>query len=88
MASLESSLPLSLLGIADNCRALGRQHPRDVLDVLKMLEQFGWQPSFVDFFVAYLAGDKRSVHEVLFPKALAYALGFPSPSTLATPDTN
>jgi hypothetical protein len=53
-----------------------------------MLEQFGWQPSFVDCFGAYLAGDKRPVHEVLFPKTLAYDLGFSSPSTLATPDTN
>ena len=50
--------------------ALDRQHPRDMFDVLKMLERFGWQPSFVDCFVAYLAGHNRPVHEVLFPKAL------------------
>ena len=36
-----------------------------------MLEPFGWQPSFVDCFVAYLAGHNRPVHEVLFQKALA-----------------
>ncbi len=51
--------------------ALDRQHPRDMFDVLNMLERFGWQPSFVDCFVAYLAGHNRPVHEVLFPKAAA-----------------
>jgi hypothetical protein len=51
--------------------ALDRLHPRDMFDVLKMLERFGWQPSFVDCFVAHLAGHNRPVHEVLFPKALA-----------------
>jgi predicted nucleotidyltransferase component of viral defense system len=47
--------------------AMDRQHPRDMFDVLKMTERFGWQPSFVDCFVAYLAGHNRPVHEVLFP---------------------
>lgn len=56
--------------------ALDRQHPRDMFDVLKMLERFGWQPSFVDCFVAYLAGHNRPVHEVLFPKALALEPAF------------
>src|SRR5882672_4781720 len=50
--------------------AMDRQHPRDMFDVLKMLERFGWQSSFVDCFVAYLAGHNRPVHEVLFPKKL------------------
>jgi len=50
--------------------AMDRQHPRDMFDVLKMIERFGWQPSFVDGFVAYLAGHNRPVHEVLFPKTL------------------
>jgi predicted nucleotidyltransferase component of viral defense system len=50
--------------------AMDRQHPRDMFDVLKMIERFGWQPSFVDCFVAYLAGHDRPVHEVLFPKKL------------------
>jgi predicted nucleotidyltransferase component of viral defense system len=56
--------------------ALDRQHPRDMFDVLKMLERFGWEPSFVDCFVAYLAGHSRPVHEVLFPKALALEPAF------------
>jgi hypothetical protein len=50
--------------------AMDRQHPRDMFDVLKMIERFGWHPSFVDCFVAYLAGHNRPVHEVLFPKKL------------------
>jgi len=48
--------------------AMDRQHPRDMFDVSKMLETFGWQSSFVDCFVAYLAGHNRPIHEVLFPK--------------------
>jgi hypothetical protein len=50
--------------------AMDRQHPRDMFDVFKMTGQFGWPPSFVDCFVAYLAGHNRPVHEVLFPKKL------------------
>jgi predicted nucleotidyltransferase component of viral defense system len=50
--------------------AMDRQHPRDIFDVMKMVEQFGWEPSFIDCFVAYLAGHNRPVHEVLFPKRL------------------
>jgi predicted nucleotidyltransferase component of viral defense system len=48
--------------------AMDRQHPRDIFDVLHMLDRFGWQEQFVDCFVAYLAGHNRPVHEVLFPK--------------------
>ncbi|HEY4368635.1 MAG TPA: nucleotidyl transferase AbiEii/AbiGii toxin family protein [Steroidobacteraceae bacterium] len=48
--------------------AMDRQHPRDIFDVMKMLEMFGWQESFIDCFVAYLAGHNRPVHEVLFPR--------------------
>jgi hypothetical protein len=50
--------------------AMDRQHPRDIFDVMKMLDKFGWQSSFVDCFVAYLAGHNRPVHEVLFPNQL------------------
>jgi Nucleotidyl transferase AbiEii toxin, Type IV TA system len=48
--------------------AMDRQHPRDIFDVMHMLDHFGWQASFVDCFVVYLAGHNRPVHEVLFPK--------------------
>jgi predicted nucleotidyltransferase component of viral defense system len=48
--------------------AMDRQHPRDIFDVMKMLEKFGWKSSFVDCFVAYLAGHNRPVHEVLFTR--------------------
>lgn len=46
--------------------AMDRQHPRDIFDVLKMYEKFGLDASFVDCFVAYLAGHNRPIHEVLF----------------------
>lgn len=48
--------------------AMDRQHPRDIFDVMRMVERFGWQPSFVECFVAYLAGHNRPMHEVLFPR--------------------
>ena len=51
--------------------AMDRQHRRDIFDVVKMLERFGWESSFVDCFVAYLAGHNRPVHEVVFPKKLS-----------------
>lgn len=56
--------------------AMDRQHPRDIFDVLHMLDRFGWQEIFVDCFVAYLAGHNRPVHEVLFPKTKPLAPGF------------
>jgi hypothetical protein len=40
----------------------------DIFDVMKMLEKFGWNSSFVDCFVAYLAG--RNTH---LPDALTAA---------------
>lgn len=49
--------------------AMDRQHPRDIFDVMHMLDHFGWQAPIVDCFVAYLAGHNRPVHEVLFPQA-------------------
>lgn len=48
--------------------AMDRQHPRDIFDVMHMLDHVGWQASVVDCFVAYLAGHNRPVHEVLFPR--------------------
>jgi Nucleotidyl transferase AbiEii toxin, Type IV TA system len=56
--------------------AMDRQHPRDMFDVMHMLDHFGWQASIIDCFVAYLAGHNRPVHEVLFPKAKPLALAF------------
>lgn len=47
--------------------ALDRQHPRDIYDVQNMFEKFeGIPDTFIDCFVAYLAGHNRPVHEVLF----------------------
>ena len=58
--------------------AMDRQHPRDMFDVLHMLEHFGWQSPSVDCFVAYLAGHNRPVHEVLFPNRLPLEPAFSS----------
>jgi Nucleotidyl transferase AbiEii toxin, Type IV TA system len=66
--------------------AMDRQHPRDMFDVSKMLELFGWQSSFVDCFVAYLAGHNRPVHEVLFPKRLPLEPAFTNEFTGLTND--
>lgn len=49
--------------------AMDRQHPRDIFDVMHMLQRFGWTAAVVDCFVAYLAGHNRPVHEVLFGPA-------------------
>jgi len=49
--------------------AMDRQHPRDIFDVMHMLQRFEWTPETVDCFVAYLAGHNRPVHEVLFGPA-------------------
>jgi hypothetical protein len=56
--------------------AMDRQHPRDIFDVMKMIDKFGWQSSFVDCFAAYLAGHNRPVHEVLFPSNLSLEPAF------------
>jgi predicted nucleotidyltransferase component of viral defense system len=67
--------------------AMDRQHPRDIFDVMHMLDRFGWQQSFVDCFVAYLAGHNRPVHEVLFPKTKPLELAFTNEFAGMTRDT-
>ncbi len=67
--------------------AMDRQHPRDIFDVMHMLSQFGWQASFVDCFVAYLAGHNRPVHEVLFPKTKPLEPAFTNEFVGMTRDT-
>ena len=48
--------------------SMDRQHPRDLYDTQQMLDEYGLPATFVDCFVAYLAGHNRPVHEVLFPR--------------------
>jgi len=52
--------------------AMDRQHPRDIFDVMKMVEHFGWQPTFLDCFVAYLAGHNHSYRSS--PRSRAHSL--------------
>lgn len=47
--------------------AMDRQHPRDLFDVMQLLEHEGISPAIRRAFVVYLASHNRPVHEVLFP---------------------
>ena len=67
--------------------AMDRQHPRDIFDMMHMLDHFGWQASIVDCFVAYLAGHNRPVHEVLFPKTKPLEPAFTNEFVGMTRDT-
>ena len=46
---------------------MDRQHPRDLFDVMQLLENEGITPGIRRAFVVYLACHNRPVHEVLFP---------------------
>ena len=45
--------------------ALDRQHPRDLFDILLLLQNQGLTDQMLDCFVIYLAGHNRPMHEVL-----------------------
>lgn len=45
--------------------ALDRQHPRDLFDILLLLQNQGLTDQMLDCFVVYLAGHNRPMHEVL-----------------------
>ncbi|WP_307600280.1 nucleotidyl transferase AbiEii/AbiGii toxin family protein [Variovorax boronicumulans] len=48
--------------------AMDRQHPRDLFDVMQLLENEGITSGIRRAFVVYLASHKRPIHEVLFPR--------------------
>lgn len=48
--------------------ALDRQHPRDLFDVMLMLEGGGITPRMRRAFTVYLAGHNRPMHELLSPR--------------------
>jgi predicted nucleotidyltransferase component of viral defense system len=48
--------------------ALDRQHPRDLFDVMELLNHEGLTPGIRRAFVVYLSSHNRPVHEVLFPE--------------------
>ena len=48
--------------------ALDRQHPRDLFDVMLMLEGGGITPRIRRAFTVYLAGHNRPMHELLAPR--------------------
>jgi len=47
--------------------AMDRQHPRDLFDVMQLLDHEGITAEVRRAFVIYLASHNRPVHEVLFP---------------------
>ena len=47
--------------------ALDRQHPRDLFDVMLLLDAEGVTPAMLDAFVVYLASHDRPIAEVLDP---------------------
>jgi predicted nucleotidyltransferase component of viral defense system len=47
--------------------AMDRQHPRDLFDVMQLLDHEGITAGIRRAFVVYLASHNRPVHEVLFP---------------------
>lgn len=70
---LMAELELPLVSLADAyggklVAALDRQHPRDLFDVMQLLEHEGITPAIRRAFVIYLASHNRPVHEVLSPK--------------------
>jgi hypothetical protein len=48
--------------------ALDRQHPRDLFDVMLLLEDGAFSESLLDAFVVYLAGHDRPMSEVIAPR--------------------
>ncbi|MDX9694223.1 MAG: nucleotidyl transferase AbiEii/AbiGii toxin family protein [Bacteroidales bacterium] len=50
--------------------ALDRQHPRDLFDVKKMLDTYGYPPEINKGFIFSLLSSKRPIHEILSPSFL------------------
>ncbi len=70
---LMAELELPLVSLADAyggklVASLDRQHPRDLFDVMQLLQHEGITPEIRRSFVVYLASHNRPVHEVLSPK--------------------
>jgi len=51
--------------------ALDRQHPRDLFDLQRLMEQQGITPELMDLFVIYLASSSRPMAELLDPRPAA-----------------
>lgn len=69
----ESFVSIPAVSLADMyggkiCAALDRQHPRDLFDVKRLLENTGITPEIRRAFVVYLAGHPRPMNELLDPR--------------------
>ena len=58
------------------CAALDRQHPRDLFDVKRLLDENGITAEIRRAFVVYLAGHARPMSELLAPRAQDMAAVF------------
>jgi predicted nucleotidyltransferase component of viral defense system len=70
--TLQADLEIPVVSLEDMyggklVAAMDRQHPRDLFDVLQLLEHEGITAGIRRAFVVYLASHNRPVHEVLFP---------------------
>lgn len=68
----QKTVEVQCLGLADTfggkiCAALDRQHPRDLFDVKKLLENEGVNKDIKDSFILYLLSHSRPVDEILSP---------------------
>lgn len=52
------------------CAALDRQHPRDLFDVHKLLQQEGISDLLWQAFLIYLSSSDRPIHEMIAPRCL------------------
>ncbi|MBI1194227.1 MAG: nucleotidyl transferase AbiEii/AbiGii toxin family protein [Gammaproteobacteria bacterium] len=50
--------------------ALDRQHPRDLFDVMMLLNNEGITPELIDLLVVYLASSNRPIAELIAPNLL------------------
>ena len=68
----QMSAAISVASMADLyggklCAALDRQHPRDIFDIMLLLENEGITEDILTAFVVYLASHDRAMHELLDP---------------------
>lgn len=79
----ELSTAVKTLSVADLygsklCASLDRQHPRDLFDVMMLLQNEGINEKIRKAFVVYLAGHNRPTHELLDPNLQGIAQEYES----------
>ena len=64
-------LSMSELYAGKLCAALSRQHPRDLFDIKKLMENHGLTREIRESFVIYLVCSPRPIHELLQPNRIS-----------------